>query len=174
MADAVQTAYSVDAPFGAAHYGHIDDSFPSACDTRIALGAIPFGRLVVVPAAGSAFGCALPATTGEVSARALGISVKDQTRRQTAGAASGYATDDAVRILRKGRIRVQVDETVLDGENVFANFNQAGLNGAFRNDANTGVAVQVPRCVFRKGGTTTTGAILEVDFPAPLAASTGF
>lgn len=182
MADAVQTAYSVDAPFGNASAGMIVDSDKGVqVDTKIATGAqIGFGRGVVNHSGDSSEACRLPASAAELTDRFLGISVKDQTRRgsgSVSGAAQDYQVGDPVGVLRRGKIRVQCEETVAPGEYVYCRHTASGGNttlGLFRNDDDSSTCARIPGAVFKVAGTTTVPAIVEINLPAINAATTGF
>jgi hypothetical protein len=108
--------------------------------------------------------CAHPNATADVTARPQGIVVRDQTRKNT----TGYETNDAVRVLRRGKIWVQVENAVTADAAAFCRFASGGggsVLGSFRSDADTATAVAFPTAVFR---TSTSGAGLaqiEINLP---------
>lgn len=72
----------------------------------------------------------------------------------------------AVPVRRQGRIWVYVDANVLAGANVFVRHTaNGGLNvlGAFRSDADTARADQVPNATFIIGGTAGGVALIELN-----------
>jgi hypothetical protein len=145
---AVQTTYVLDKGIGFA--GQILNAEFAQKISRIAAGAIPFGRGVSRRAspADTPEQVGLPAATGDVSATFRGVSLRDESRK----ANTGYEVNDPVGIGRKGVFVVEVDEVVLDGEAAFCR-HASGAGGTtlgrFRNDADTATATAVPTGVFR-------------------------
>lgn len=169
MTDSIQSSFAVNAAFSATEYGLIDETYPNVSETLMAAEAITFGHLVVWDVSGGADSktqCRLPSTTGEVTVASLGVAAKDQSRRH----GTDYAVNEPVKVLRRGRIRVQVDQTVVRGDPVFARFGAGGGAGvgpvgSFRKDADTNGAVQLPGASYVVGGTATTGAVIELNLP---------
>jgi hypothetical protein len=169
MTDSIQSTFGVNAPFSASEYG-TEYPIPGAfSETLIAGETLPFGRAVVWDISGGADDketARIPSTTGEVTTATFGVTLKDQTRR----ANTGYLVNAPARVMRRGRVRVQVDQTVVRGDPVFVRFGAGGSSatvfGVFRKDADTNGAVALPGAVFAEGGTSTTGAVLELNLPS--------
>src|SRR3954470_13297092 len=107
MTDSIQSTFSVNAPYSASEYG-TEYPVPGAMsETFLAAETLPFGRAVVWDISGGADDktqARIPSTTGEVTTATLGVTCKDQPRR----ANTGYLVNAPARVLRRGRIRVQL------------------------------------------------------------------
>lgn len=115
---------------------------------------IPFGRLVVADdVQDSPHTVVLPTATGQVTdGHALGVSVGDVSKQEgpTLGV-NQYAVDDAVPVLRRGRIHVITEDAVtVVGTPAFVRFAAGTFPnlGAFRTDADTATAVALPGARF--------------------------
>jgi hypothetical protein len=159
MADATQTSFPVVPAIG--NYGDIADGFDTQSESLGAGVTIPFGRAVVSHSVEGQ--CDLPASSSEVLNKLRGVAVKDETRKS----GTGYSANEAVRVMTRGRIYVQVEETVATDDPVYVRHTANGGNttlGIFRNDDDSGNAELFPG-KFVRGGTTTVPAVLEVNFP---------
>lgn len=144
----MQTSYSQDPVAGLA--GQIADGRPCDIETRFAEGAVGVGRFVIV---GTAAGRARhPAATWAANPeRVLGFAVLDSSR-----VLPDYADLEQFSVLRSGPIWVafEPDTTPTVDTPVFARItaNGAGklLLGAVRANGDTGTAIAVPNCYFRK------------------------
>lgn len=164
----IQTAFNVNHTIAVP--GAIADNVPTVQDTKLAAAQINFGTFVcksTSPASG-VDQTANPSATTDVTARAHGIALYDETVRN----GFGYELNRPVKILRRGRVWVvcETDVAIVDGAGVFVRFAANGAGklqlGAFRADADTANAVALPGCVFRFGFTTGTLALVEINIPA--------
>jgi hypothetical protein len=118
---------------------------------------IPYGHLVVQDSAENDAVVKLPTVTAEVTdGRAIGVAISDVSREASAiggSANTGYGEEDAVPVLRRGRIWVITEDAVtVVGTPAFARFASGGggtVLGAFRTDADTATAVALPGATFR-------------------------
>ena len=101
---------------------------------------------------------------------ALGVTVHTHANEQqylTAGG-TGYDLEDAMSVMRKGRIYVEVEDAVTAGSQAFVRFEATSpeVHGAFRSDADSGDAVELPSGFFQT--TTAAGgiAILSINLPS--------
>lgn len=128
---------------------------------------LPYGVGVVADprAAVSGEQCRLPRLTGEVTAGTfLGITKCDTMRESNSG--NGYTNFAAVSILRKGRIKVQVEDAVAEGGQVFCRFTDPSTSyglGSFRSDADTSDAVAVPGAMFLTAASANGLAVVELN-----------
>ena len=129
----------------------------------LAEGIIPFGRLVVAGTDLDRQG-ELPVLTGDVTnlKKVRGISVHTHAiESEFPGGGvtpASYKDEDAMSIMRKGRIAVQVEEAVTPDDAVFVRFASGGGGselGRFRTDADTASASELANA---KYVTSTTGA----------------
>lgn len=156
---AIQTSYPIDKGLG--YPGALATAEPCQKISRIAAGAIPFGRGVSRRAtpADTPEQVGLPAASADVTATFRGVSVRDESRKPGVG----YEVGDPVGVLRQGVIYVEVEETVVDGESAFCRF-QSGAGGSvlgrFRNDADTASCAAVPTGVFRGATVAGPGGVL--------------
>ena len=112
---------------------------------------IPFGRFVSADGTqDSPHTVELPDATAKVTdGRGLGIAVADVSHQEgpTLGV-NQYAVNDAVPVLRRGRIHVISEDVIaVVGAQAFVRFN-AGNLGAFRGDVAGGDAVALPGARF--------------------------
>lgn len=161
----VQTTFVTDYTVGTP--GQLADNGMTDQISKLAAAVVPFGTLVCRRAtpADPVSHCGNPEVTGSVTARALGISLKSEMEGSSG---VGYAINEGVDILRKGRCYVNVEGVVTDGQDLFVRFaSGAGGTqlGAFRADADTATAVALPGLKARQ---TTTGAglcLVEINLP---------
>jgi hypothetical protein len=155
-----QTAHTQD-PAVALEGMEADTSLAKERISGLATVAIPFGHFV--SAEGSAenpYAVELPDATAKVTdGRGLGVAVSDVSVESDGGAGNGYEIDDAVPILRRGRVWVISEDAVAAvGTPAFVRFAAGGggsVLGAFRTDADTASAVGLPGARFM---TTSAGA----------------
>ncbi len=127
--------------------GQIADIGPTDIMTHINEhgGVIPFGAFVTK---GSGEGLAvLPDATGEVTGLAgLGVTVRSHTQPQDAG----YADEDVMPVMKKGRVWVPVEDAVVAESAAFVRFvaGEGEALGAFRSDADGTDAVALPNAKF--------------------------
>ena len=81
-----------------------------------------------------------------------------------------YQVTDAVPVMKKGRVAVEVEEAIADGDGVFVRVavGTAATLGAFRNDADTATAVEVEGAKWVSESITVDGvlvAVLEINLP---------
>lgn len=165
----VQTTYSVNKVAG--YPGLVVDAVDTVRASKAAAAAVNFGTFVCrrTAPADAVEQCANPAATADVTARPRGIALKDETRRNsTGGFPGGYAVDDQVVYLRKGRVWVNVEAAVTQDGAVFVRFAAGTFTqlGAFRGDADTATAVALPGATYL---TSTAGAglaVVEINIPA--------
>jgi hypothetical protein len=102
----------------------------------------------------------------------LGVLAHKHTQdRSLLDTTEGLLVDAMGDVVRKGRIWVRIEETVVVGDAVFYRFAAGGGGtalGRFRNDADTATCAALPGATWIKGGTVALGAIalLEVNLPA--------
>ncbi|KKN75980.1 hypothetical protein LCGC14_0375370 [marine sediment metagenome] len=120
----------------------------------LAIEVIPFGRFVTADdGQDSPVSVVLPSTTGEITdGHGMGIAVADVSHQEgpTLGV-NQYAINDAVSILRRGRIHVIVEDAVTAiGTPAFVRFSADTFPdlGAFRTDVDTASAVALPGARF--------------------------
>jgi len=158
-----QTAHTQD-PAVAIEGMEADTSLAKERVSALAVEAIPFGHAVAVDGtAENPYTVVLPSTTGEVTdGSMLGVAVADVSIESDGGVGSGYPIDDAVPVLRKGRVWVIAEDAVpAVGTPAFVRFAAGGggsVLGAFRTDADTASAVAWPGARFM----TTTGGVNEL------------
>lgn len=155
----MQTSYAI-APAAAVAGLVADAALVNSLISKGAEVAIPFGVFVTQGTAASQ--AKLPTATGHVTGKGgLGFATADLSKEYNA---SGYAIDDAVPILRNGRVWVVCEEAMALGDSVFVRF-AAGTGtqlGAVRNDADTATAVALQGAVVV---TASSGAgICEIEF----------
>lgn len=156
MSDATQLSYS-DTPTAGRPGLEYDVSASNDIVSWVADEAIPYGVWVSETVEGH---CELPDTSAEITANKGGIALIDPAK--ASGAA--YAIGDVVRVLRRGRVWVSSEETLVKSDTLFARF-AAGAGGAqkgsFRNDADTAsAATPVGASVYRGGAANL--AVLEI------------
>lgn len=170
---APQTAYSIDIP-AASYPGQIADNM-QAKDIKSAANvasALPYGVCVVRDSANvgdmTKLAARLPASGPDVTAAGsvMGIVVADQARAQDPSvAAAVYPINSCVPVMAVGRIWVQSETAVVDGQPVFVRISaNGGLTqlGALRADADGGHAVQLPDAIWI-GSTSGAGfAVVEL------------
>lgn len=128
-----------------------DCSFAKERISALAAVAVNFGHGVVADDTGDApFTAVLPTTTGEITdGHWLGVAVSDVSIEATT--AGGYAVNDTMPVLRKGRVWVITEDAVTAiGTPAFCRFaaGSFAVLGAFRTDADTATAVAVPGARF--------------------------
>lgn len=161
---AIQTAFTYDRALG--YPGCVVDAVDTVRESKAAAAAVPFGTLVcrrASPADGQDV-CANPAATADVTARAYGIALRDETRKHT----TGYETNDQVTYLRRGRIWVTVEDNVVGGAAAFVRFTVEAPDlqlGTFRSDADTDKAVALPGAIFRTSASAGGLAVVEINLP---------
>ena len=165
-----QTTYQQDLTVACA--GMIADGDVADITSYPASENIPFGRLVVVDAAGT---CSLPKFAGAQPVSGvgspLGISLYDSATMPIAGALGGYAVGDPVPILRRGKVWADfVGSAAVDNQALnFGNSSTlAADRGKFRVDATSVVAgsevTAAPRTVAKQMVGTT---LVRVDINIP-------
>lgn len=126
---------------------------------------IPFGR-AVAKISGDENGIKLPDGGGVVI---VGIAVRDnQVEEGDASVENAYDNDSAVCVLRRGRIYVEVDQTVTPDSSVYVRHTANGgddQKGIFRADADTANAVLLSGAKYVKGATAGGVAILDINLP---------
>lgn len=151
-----QTSYQVD--FDAGFPGLSGDSGPADLLTRSngTAGAFGLGLAVKEGAAANEFAAYTSGST------VLGVTRHEHTAVEAGGS---LAVDQTASILTKGRIWVQIDQTVAIGDPVFVR-HTAGTAGIFRKDADTANASALPGAKWVKGGTAAEGvALLDLNLP---------
>lgn len=126
--------------------------------TRRAADVIPFGSYVAFTAEGD---CELPDTLAEITANDGGVALIDPTMRS---GSTGYQVGDPVRVLVRGRVWVQTDQTVAQSDPAFVRA-LGGTQGIFRADADTANAVAAPGCNYFIGVTGAGLAVVTVNHP---------
>jgi len=149
-----------DTPNGYA--GQLWSSYPHAMDTRIAEETILPGRLITTVGKTLDKGVLLPTTSaGVTTVGATGISHFNTAKSEVT---SDYADREPLTRITQGRVWVDVEDAVSDGDGVFVRF-QAGILGAFRSDTDTGDAVQLPGAVYRSDTAGAGLAVVEINSP---------
>ena len=161
---AIQSAFVFDKSLG--YPGCVADAVNTVKESKAAAAAVPFGTLVcrrASPADGQDV-CANPAATADVTARAYGIALRDETRKH----GTGYEINDQVTYLRRGRVWVTVEDGVTGGAAVFVRFTVEAPDlqlGTFRSDADTDKAVALPGAVYRTSASAGGLAMVEINLP---------
>ena len=125
--------------------------------------AMPLGVLAVIDTASGDGGVKVPAVTGDVSGKAVGVVMHSHSVESSLTGSPEWPRYSAVPVLRRGRVYVSVENAVAEGGQVFAR--HTAPFGAFRADADTGNATLVPGAVYR---TSTAGAglaVVEINLP---------
>ncbi len=137
--------------------------------SHLAEGAVPFGRFVSV---GTDLDrqVLLPSSAGEITNKKLirGVAVQSHAIESELSGANPpqYKDKDAVSVMKKGRIAVNVEEAVTPSDAVFVRHASGGGGtnlGEFRTDADTATAAELANA---KWITSTPGAgvaILELN-----------
>ena len=129
--------------------------------------AIPFGLFVARDNADGRV--KLPTTSDEVI-NGKGIALADFASESiNNGQAAGYPLKSAVSVMRQGRVWVEVEENVVEGDPVFARYADGSggkvQKGALRKSADTSTAAQVPGAKFIT--TASAGGIAQVELNMP-------
>lgn len=169
-----QTSYSVNIP-AVSYPGQIADlSNHDILSASATLAAMQYGTLGVTDESNTLgfdqLAVKAPALAADVTTvgAQLGVVVADVARAQNPAFPNPmYPQYASVPLMRKGRIYVAAETAMLDGSNPFVRFAANGLllPGNFRNDADTGKAIQMPvgQAIVR-GTTTGAGfAVIELD-----------
>lgn len=107
-------------------------------------------------------------TTRTTTDEFVGVALALQAIEQAADGTVTYAEGDAMSVLRKGAIRVPVDQTVKAGDPVYWRYIAGGGNsvlGSFRKDADSGKAILLDGVSFAEGASAGGFAVLEVNKP---------
>lgn len=144
----VQTTYEIE--HVAAVEGAVVDGQLKNILSAAAVGAIPFGRVVVSAGAGLAV---LPAASAQITGGpALGASIRVQDDVANASDVLQYEDESDVSIMDFGVVYLRTEDAVLVGDDVFVRF-AAGAGGtalgSVRSDADTATAVALPGASFR-------------------------
>ena len=142
--------------------------------SRLAEVIVPFGKLVVASTGQSEDLAKLPTATADITTKGLvhGIAIADPSKEGAAADLFGqYAVDQAIPVMRKGRIFVIAEDEVTDLDKpVFVRFADAGGSppdaslGSFRTDLDVADAVELPQARWRSRTVGTFQlAILEID-----------
>lgn len=125
----------------AAFEGQDADSGFGDCLSRLAEGAVPFGKLVVLGTLKDSQ-CKLPAAAADITdlLKRLGIALKSHAMESNpAVVASQYADKAMVSVAHKKRVYVKVEEAVSPTDPVFVRFLAGGLGqGSFGKTAGAG------------------------------------
>lgn len=131
---------------------------------------IEFGKVVVRDEQlGNGF-CRLPRQATDITGNhAYGIAKSDTSRvTRTTAPYGGYNAGDAISVVRKGRIWVEVEDyaSVVDGGAVYVRFAASGTEelGSIRTDADTADAAILPGAKFY-GVAVGTMAVVELNIP---------
>jgi len=134
---------------------------------------IPYGVLGVIDSANDGgfdkLAVKVPAASSDITTvgKALGVVIADQARAQDPSfAVATYPINSAVPLGRKGRFWVLSESDVTDGAPVFIRFaTGAGgsQKGAFRKDADTATAAQLPGAVYRGTYAVAGFVVVEMD-----------
>lgn len=133
--------------------------------------AIPFGLYVTRDDADGRV--KLPTTAAEVT-NGNGIAIADFASESiNNGQAAGYPLKSAVSVMRQGRVWVEVEENVVEGDDVYvrhANGNASKVQkGAFRKSvdqvAAADTATKIPGAKYRTSASAGGIAIVEVNMP---------
>jgi len=139
---------------------------PSTVETKVQPAAPSFfGRMVVDDFAGGEERIKHPTATAQTP---LGVVAHSHTvPTNEDGLDPNYPAKEAVKVINKGRIWVQIDEDVTVADDVFFRHTaNGGLDklGAFRTDADTARADQITNARWVKGGLAADGiALVELD-----------
>jgi hypothetical protein len=163
-----QTSYAINTD--AAYAGQLGDVGPHDIGSGTDLTAneyVPFG---VAVSQGTKDGeIHLPAASGDVTAKFLGVSVAQQTNENLVGTGGSYAPKVPVSFLKKGRVWVKVEEAVTPASPVFVRFAAGGGGtqlGAFRASADTATAVALPGgAKFVTSAGAAGFALLDLNYP---------
>lgn len=170
-----QTSYSINIP-AVSYPGQVaDDSMVKDVLSAVAVAAaMNFGILAVTDESNTSgfdqLACKAPALTTDISVvgAQLGLVIANQAIPQNPAVVNPqYPQFYAVPCMRKGRAWVLAETAMADGLNPFIRFtvNGALYVGNFRNDADTGKAVQMASGQAVMRGTTTGAgyAVVELD-----------
>ncbi len=154
----VQTTYSRD---HAPNYrGQVVDANDAAIMSAVAEGTIlPGDALIEGVAAGSVI---VPNATGVFR----GVAVRSLDLEANSSGIIEYVDGNEVACLRRGRIAVTVNETVVAGDPVFF-IHTGGDEGQFRQDADTANADQIVGAEFLTGATV--GLLAVINIPSAVA-----
>lgn len=158
MATAIQSSVA-SAPAAGRAGMEYDCAFNDVVSRRAA-EAIPFGAYVVFTAEGD---CELPDSLAEITGNDGGVALEDMTK----ATGVGYAAGDPVRVLVRGRVWVDTEQTVAQSDPAFVRAIAAGgeKQGAFRADADGTDAVAAPGCNYFIGVTGAGVAVVTVNHP---------
>lgn len=151
----VTRGYDYEQPIGQA--GQIADLGPRYVRTRVAEGAIAFGRAL-------ATGTASPQVVvmSDVGEEFEGVALFTHNREnQLYDSNLGYIDKDAVNVLRQGRVYVEVTDDVADGDTAYVDV----TNGKFTNTDNAGANPEVPTGRFTMSASAGGLSILEINLP---------
>lgn len=159
MATAIQSSVTSTGPAAGAPGMEYDCGFNDVVTGRAAED-IPFGRYVVRSAEGD---WELPDSLAEITANDGGVALIDATAKSGVG----YLSGDAIRVLVRGRVWVQTEQTVAQSDPAFVRglIATTEVKGAFRADADTANAVAAPGCNYFIGVTGVGLAVVTVNHP---------
>src|SRR6476660_5012197 len=101
--------------------------------------------------------CKLPAVTGDVTGKPVGIVLREQTMESASdGSDPSIPAKRVASLLRKGTVWVKTEQDVTPSDTVFVRFSGTGDAGAFRKDADTSNAVALPGAKFMSTATAGT------------------
>lgn len=139
--------------------GQLADGISSHKDiltSKAASVALVIGRLCVVDQANGQDAAKMPTAALDITNLKKGVVLRAESQESTLGADVDWAVGSAVPTITKGRVYVEVEDAVTEGDKVFAR-HTGGDEGKFRSD-NTN-ATEVVGAVYR---TSTTGAGIAV------------
>lgn len=170
-----QTSYSINIP-AVSYPGQIADNMEGKdlLSAAAFIAAMIYGTLGVTDETNTVgfdqLAVKAPGLTTDISVMGavMGVVAADQARAQDPSVVNPqYPQFSAVPLMRKGRIWVSAETAMADGANPFVRFtaNGALYVGNFRNDADTGKAVQMPSGQAVVRGTTSGAgfAVIELD-----------
>lgn len=162
----MQTSYSIDQSAGLP--GQMADcGFQDSITGINSSAAMPFGKLAVKGASDGL--CKLPALATDITSKGLvmGVSVKTHAMESSLSGDPQYPINSVPSLLRKGRIYVKVEETVVVGDDVYVRYAAGGDGlGSFGKTAGTSERAQLDGASWYKGASAGGLAILEVNFVA--------
>jgi hypothetical protein len=141
---------------------------PVKFESRFADAAIPAGRFVVIGATASK-SCKLPAASGDVGNKTLGVAIWDEAKEPNSSG-SDYDAGEMVSIGYEGEFWFKAEDAVTEGGAVYVRYTAGSGSqtvGRVRSDADTSKAAALEGAKFMNSTSGTDGWVrVRVSLPA--------
>jgi len=152
-----QTTYNTEMDEG--QEGLVTDLRPNTIISKVAEGAVPFGRALIA-GTDPEIQVKIPAAAGGVF---RGVSVGTWAMERNTATNAEYLTTTSVSILRKGEIWVEVKEAVVVDSPVY--YHISGVNAGYFTSDNDATTELLPNAVFTMSASADELATIEILLP---------